>query len=147
MKYELAGKESKKGVSCFKLVMTMTTEVGGQTMFYEHIMWVNENDLCCACVWIEASSVIGSTRMPLYEGPCTSEYSAPEVPDYEFSIGVETITVPAGTFTCEKLVIESEGTTINRWCNRDLPIYGLVKVTVYEGAVLRSEMELLDYNG
>jgi hypothetical protein len=75
----------------------------------------------------------------------------PKPIDLNMVTGHETITVPAGTFDCDKVTVTStsEGKTIvtNEWVNTNIPVIGLVKLETKSDGVLTSTTELKDYGG
>ena len=78
-----------------------------------------------------------------------SEYgSPPAVVDPQTIIGQETITVPAGTFTCDKAIVTDETTGIitHLWYNADVPIVGLVKFETFNDNQLITARELTTYS-
>jgi hypothetical protein len=66
-----------------------------------------------------------------------SEFSGPPAfIDPQTIVGHETITVAAGTFACDKVVVAdygNTGNTANEWYSSDVPIGGLVKIETYIG--------------
>jgi hypothetical protein len=66
-------------------------------------------------------------------------------------IGQETITVPAGTFNCDKATTTTTdlGTTYvtTVWGNSNIPVVGLVKQELTSSGVLISATELIAYGG
>ena len=79
-----------------------------------------------------------------------SEFSGPPAfVDPQTIVGHETITVAAGTFACDKVVVANYGNTGNtatEWYSSDVPIGGLVKIETYEGTQLTTVRELIAYS-
>ncbi len=68
--------------------------------------------------------------------------------DPQSIVGQETITVSAGTFTCDKAVISdaTTGSTTTQWYSTEVPIVGLVKLETYEADQLSTTRELIDFS-
>lgn len=68
--------------------------------------------------------------------------------DPQTIVGQETVTVSAGTFTCDKVVVSDATTssTTTQWYSTDVPIVGLVKLETYEANQLSTTRELIDYS-
>jgi hypothetical protein len=66
-------------------------------------------------------------------------------------VGQETVTVPAGTFNCEKytatMTFYGITSVSSRWVSSSVPILGLVKDQSTEEGVLKSTTELIAYGG
>jgi hypothetical protein len=62
-------------------------------------------------------------------------------------VGQESVTVPAGTFTCQKATTTdtSTSTVNNVWINSDVPMWGIVKMTTTQGTVIISQTVLTAY--
>jgi hypothetical protein len=71
------------------------------------------------------------------------------IPDSSTVVGQETVTVPAGTFNCEKytttMTFYGLTSVSTRWVNSNIPILGLVKDQSVEEGVLKSTTELIAY--
>ncbi len=70
-----------------------------------------------------------------------------EIIDPSLIIGQESITVPAGTFNCEKATTTdaTTGAVTNVWINSNIPAWGIVKLTTTQGSVVTSLTELTAY--
>jgi len=79
-----------------------------------------------------------------------SEFSGPPAYiDPQTIVGQETITVPAGTFACNKVVVTdygNTGNTANEWYSPEIPMGGLVKIETYKGTQLTTVRELTAYS-
>jgi hypothetical protein len=75
----------------------------------------------------------------------------PTIADSSTVVGQETVTVPAGTFNCEKytttMTFYGLTSVSTRWVNSNIPILGLVKDQSTEEGVLKSTTELIAYGG
>ena len=70
----------------------------------------------------------------------------PEPIDMSTTTSTETITVPAGTFTCGKITVTTTNGTSSSWANSGIPIIGLVKMETTSGGVITSTTELVSYH-
>lgn len=124
------------------LVIKVTANVDSNTTIL--IYWYMDK-ITYECISMKTQTYDSNTLISEYE----SEYgSPPAVVDPQTIIGKETITVPAGTFTCDKAIVadEATGTLTHLWYNADVPIVGLVKFETYEGNQLITERELTAYS-
>ena len=66
-------------------------------------------------------------------------------------VGKETITVPAGTFACDKAATTTMDLgnqfVVTVWGNQTVPVVGMVKQDMSENGVLISSTELTSYGG
>lgn len=73
--------------------------------------------------------------------------SKPAMLNEQTGVGQETITVPAGTFNCNKSTTTdaTTGTVTNIWYNSDIPVFSLVKEETLNGTQVTSLTELTAY--
>ena len=88
-----------------------------------------------------SNGVLVSEDESVFSGP-------PAYIDPQTIVGQEAITVAAGTFACNKVVVTdygNTGNTANEWYSSDIPIGGLVKIETYKGTELTTVRELTAY--
>lgn len=125
------GRESRKGVECIKVTYEFEVPAGQQAVATSATAWISvetgetvEVQVCLPGIGCQTATPQQSQQY---------EYVPPEGSPV---VGVETITVPAGTFTCYK--ISYKGATV--WWSADAPPLGIVKAIYSSGA----EMTLVE---
>jgi hypothetical protein len=150
VKYSVDGEETYSGLNCWVLSYTMTMEEQGMTTKTVVTWWMAKSDL---------HAVHGRIRTYvndnlIYEGEFDPEQAPekagepPEPVDVNYTVGYETVTVPAGTFVnCIKVEVTEEGYLVRTWAHPNVPVYGMVKSEMYEKSELTMTMELITYGG
>jgi hypothetical protein len=140
-----------KGSDCwiFKTELKLTTE--GSIMKTVTTYWLDKSNL----QGLHYRIVITSNDMVISD--TENDYSPGDFNDIPTAIkpstvvSKETVSVPAGTFNCDKAVITQTDlgknyvTTV--WGNSNIPIIGMAKQTMTQDGVLISSKELISYGG
>jgi hypothetical protein len=140
------------GVACWLLKMELQQGSGDETMKMEMTYWTDKSTLGGLHVKTKMAYLNGTTIFENENDISPSDISdIPTTVDPSTVTGHETITVPAGTFNCDKTTATStiSGTTSvsSAWFNSNIPIIGLVKTETTSGGVLTSTTELTEYGG
>jgi hypothetical protein len=68
--------------------------------------------------------------------------------DPNLVVSYEDVVVPAGSFNhCGKATTTNDNTVTDVWGHENLPVFGLVKMTMHDGGALMMSQELLAYGG
>jgi hypothetical protein len=140
-----------KGSDCwvFRTELKLNTE--GSIMKTVTTYWLDKSDL----QGLHYRIVITSNDMVISD--TENDYSPGDFNDIPTAIkpstvvSKETVSVPAGTFNCDKAVITQKDlgknyvTTI--WGNSNIPVIGMAKQTMTQDGVLISSKELIAYGG
>jgi len=142
---------SSKGVNCWLLQTSLEFSAEGSTTKTLTTYWLDKSSLEGLHYKIEIYS--GTELISVTE----NDYSPGDVNDIPTAInpsvviGQETITVPAGMFTCDKVATTTRDlgntyvTTV--WGNQDIPVVGMVKQEMTRNGFLISLTELTAYGG
>ncbi len=151
MKYSIQD-GTYNGKACFIIKVELQQGVGDETMKMEMSFWADKTTLEGIHVKTKMAYLNGTT---IYENE--SDISPGETSDMPTAIdpstvtSQETITVPAGTFNCDKVTVSNSisGVTSvsSTWVNSNIPIIGLVKTETSAGGVVTSTTELTAYGG
>ena len=131
------------GTDCW--VIKVTADINVENSTTTTLIYWYMNKTTYECISMKTQTYVDDVLVSEDE----SKYgSPPAVVDPQTIVGQETITVPAGTFTCDKVVVTDATTGIvtNLWYSTDVPIVGLVKMETYEGTQLTSARELIAYS-
>lgn len=144
--FRISGPEPKEGRSCWRYVTQTCPEGLCDVMYSETVVWLDENTL--EPVYWEMNVYQGENRVVHQEGaggPSGKQvYDPSRVPREATYLGRESVTVPAGTFTCDKFSVSKDGVTTTIWVSDEVPSIGIVRLaTEVEG--IESEMVLVDY--
>ncbi len=152
MTYKVLGETEKKGVKVWPLQIITEQKAQGMKTIYTQYLDKNTFEL----VWWRMEVYQNDKLIMSQEGGPTQQPSgttgtySPSPPKAEYEVGTETITVPAGTFTCTKFKLTTtyQGRTsqVTSWHSAEVPIYGLVKSVVYTGGQKTTEMVLVEYS-
>lgn len=72
--------------------------------------------------------------------------SKPTMLNEQTVVGQETVTVPAGTFNCDKsTTTDATGAVTNIWYNSEIPVFRFVKEETLNGTQVTSMTELTAY--
>jgi hypothetical protein len=146
---------TNKGVDCWILRTEQGTsgDLSGQaySMLTVTTYWLDKSNLQGVHYKIEIYS--NGQQISLTE----NDYAPGDVNNIPTAInpstvvGKESITVPAGTFTCDKAVTSTTDLgnqyVITVWGNQAVPVVGMVKQEMVENGVLISSTELTTYGG
>jgi hypothetical protein len=139
------------GVDCWLLQTELKLSIGSDETKTVTTYWLEKSDL----EGIHYKIVIYSNGIVISE--TENDYAPGDVNDIPTAInpntvlGKETITVPAGTFNCDKATTtvtdlgKTYVTTV--WGNSNIPVVGMVKQTMTQDGVLISTTELTSYGG
>ena len=142
---------TSKGVDCwiYRTELKLTTEDG--IMKTTTTYWLDKSNL----QGVHYKIVITSNDVLISD--TENDYSPGDFNDIPTAINpstvvtTESVTVPAGTFNCDKAVITQTDlgknyvTTI--WGNSNIPVIGMVKQTMLQDDILISSTELITYGG
>ncbi len=127
MTVTVEGREVKGGAECLRVTYEYEGAGGQQAASPSVTAWINvatgetvEVQICIPGVGCQAASPQQS-RQYEYVPPQTSSV-----------VGIETVTVPAGTFSCYKIVYQ--GATV--WWSPDAPPLGVVKAVYPQGEMI-----------
>ncbi len=146
MKYSVAGEEVYNGKDCYLLESTM---ISGN-MKYVYTIWAAKADnkpVHARYRIYQDNNLVMEQEVDVQQAEEVVEQA--KVSEGAKFLGYETITVPAGTFSCAKYEVETTqaGETYKStyWVSDQVPIFKVVKsVTTKNGAVVTS-MELINY--
>ncbi len=131
MTVTVQGRESRKGVECIKVTYEFEVPAGQQAVATSATAWISvetgetvEVQVCMPGVGCQTASPQQSQQYE-YVPPAGSPV-----------VGVETVTVPAGTFTCYKITYG--GATV--WWSADAPPLGIVKAVYPYGEMTLVEL-------
>jgi hypothetical protein len=146
---------TNKGVDCWllKTEQELSGDLYGQaySMLTVTTYWLDKSTLQGVHYKIEIysdGSLISLTENDYAPGDVNN---IPTAIEPTTAVSQEAITVPAGTFTCDKAVTSTKDlgnqyvTTV--WGNQAVPVVGLVKQEMSENGVLISSTELVAYGG
>jgi len=140
-----------KGIDCwiFRTELKLTTE--DNVMKTVTTYWLDKSNL----QGVHYRIVITSNDVVISD--TENDYSPDDFNDIPTTINPttvvteESVTVPAGTFNCDKAVITQTDlgknyvTTV--WGNSNIPVIGMVKQTMLQDGILISSTELIAYGG
>jgi hypothetical protein len=146
---------TNKGVDCWllKTEQELSGELSGQaySALTETTYWLDKGTLQGVHYRIEIYS--NGNLISLTE----NDYAPGDVNDIPTAINPttvvsqETITVPAGTFNCDKAVTSTTDLgnqyVVTVWGNQNVPVVGMVKQDMSQNGVLISSTELTAYGG
>lgn len=143
-KISVDGEEVYDGVDCWLLSQTTITTQEQVTMKMIYTFWISKTDYKAQHYRYRIYS--DDQLVMEQEGdPAEAPAGEPEPIDVSYSVGVETVTVPAGTFPgCTKVEVKNEFVSIT-WVHETVPIWGLVKSEMYLDEELQTSMELRSY--
>ena len=136
------------GVACWLLEVEMTMNEDSDVMRIVMTYWMNKNTL--EGIHVKTQMYTNDELTYEYESdiaPGEDTGDMPEPIDLNTVTGHETITVPAGTFDCDKVTITSATGVTSSWVNLNIPVIGLVKIETTSDGVLASTTELTGYGG
>jgi hypothetical protein len=139
---------TRNGVACWVL----TTESGmGQGDVMKLTYWIsksNPESIHIRSQLLTNGVVVSDTESDL--NVSDFDLSSLTLPASSTVVAQETITVPAGTFNCEKstttMTVYGITSVSDRWVNSNIPILGLVKSQTTDDGVLKSTIELIAYS-
>ncbi|HLE75933.1 MAG TPA: hypothetical protein VI864_07840 [Candidatus Bathyarchaeia archaeon] len=147
MKYSV-DEDTYSGVACWLLEMEMTMNEDGNTLETVMTYWMNKNNL--EGIHVKTQMYMNGNLTYEHEediDPGEDPGDMPEPIDLSTVTGHETITVPAGTFYCDKVTVTSATGVTSSWVNSNIPVIGLVKIESRSDGVLTSTTELTGYGG
>ena len=140
-----------KGVDCWILQTERKLSTEGSVMKTVTTYWLDKSNL----QGVHYKIVITSNDLVISD--TENDYSPGDFNDIPTSINpstvvsIESVTVPAGTFNCDKAAITQTDlgktyvTTV--WGNSNIPVVGMVKQQMTQDGVLISTTELTSYGG
>jgi hypothetical protein len=139
---------TRNGVACWVL----TTESGmGQGDVMKLTYWIsksNPESIHIRSQLLTDGVVVSDTESDL--NVSDFDLTSLTLPASSTVVAQETITVPAGTFNCEKstttMTVYGITSVSDRWVNSNIPILGLVKSQTTDDGVLKSTIELIAYS-
>ncbi|MCW4044583.1 MAG: hypothetical protein NWE94_03590 [Candidatus Bathyarchaeota archaeon] len=144
MKYAIS-EGTYSGTACWVMTVEMTMNQESGTMKIVMTYWISKS----------TGQGIHMKTQTYMNGELANEYEEdiepgedgdiPEPIDISTVTSTETITVPAGTFTCAKITATTSGGTSTAWYNSNIPVIGLVKTEVTSAGSLVSTTELTGY--
>jgi hypothetical protein len=135
-----------QGAACWLLTTAQDQTYGGYTSTTKTIYYLQKSNLQGLHVKIYYNDVLTS-EYDLNQTTTTDPGTTGEI-DPNTIVSYETITVPAGTFAnCAKAQFTSPSGNANVWAHLDVPVFGLVKMTMYSGTTLSMSEELTAYGG
>ena len=128
------------GTDCLVMTVTADTTTTSKTIIY----WYMDKETYQG---IAMKSQVYANDTLISEDESEFSQAAAYI-DPQTIVGQEIITVSAGTFTCDKVVVSDATTssTTTQWYNSDVPIVGLVKLETYEADQLTTTRELIDFS-
>ncbi|MEM3551011.1 MAG: hypothetical protein QW222_04815 [Candidatus Bathyarchaeia archaeon] len=149
-KYSVDGEEIYNVVNCWVLSFTTTIEEEGMTMKTIVTWWMAKSDLKVVHGRIRTyfnDSLMYEREFDPEQAP--EEAGEPPKPiDVKYTVGYETVTVPAGTFlNCMKVEVTAQDHVVKSWAHNNVPIFGLVKSEIYENGRQVMTMDLTSYGG
>ena len=140
---------TRNGVAC--LIMVSEGEMGqGDAMRITY--WIsksNSDSIHLRSQMFTNGVVVSDTESDI--NASDFDLSGLSIPDSVTVVGQETVTVPAGTFNCEKdtttMTFYGLTSVSTRWVSSNIPIMGLVKDQSIQEGVLQSTTELIAYGG
>jgi hypothetical protein len=152
--YDLGYAVSKgpiNGVDCWILQTELKLSIGNDVSKTVTTYWLDKNSLQGVHYKIVVSSngvVISDTENDYSPGDFNN---IPTAINPSTVMGKESVTVPAGTFNCDKAAITQTdlGKTYmtTTWGNSNIPVIGMVKQIMTQDGVLISTTELTSYGG
>ncbi len=151
--YEVEGETVKEGSPVWILKQTIEPQTPGMMLKTILRLYIDKEML--ELKWWEMEVYQDSKLVLRREGgpgetPPYQGVREPSSPKAQYKVGVETITVPAGTFACDRFEVtqrvQGKPVKIVSWYSADVPIYGLVKYTTYSDGQETSTMELIEYH-
>ena len=142
---------SINGVDCWILKTELKLSIGTDVTKTVTTYWLNKSNL----QGVHYKIVITSNGIVISD--TENDYSPGDFNDIPTTINpstvisIESVTVPAGTFTCDKAV--STQTDLGKtfvttvWGNSNIPVIGMVKKQMTQDGVLISTTELTSYGG
>jgi len=135
----IVAEEAYNGTDCW--VITVTADVTSENSTTTTILYWYMDKVTYEGLSMKSQTYVDGALVSEDE----SEFSGPPAYiDPQTIVGQETITVSAGTFTCDKVVVTdaATGSVTTQWYSTDVPIVGLVKMETYNGAELTTAREL-----
>jgi hypothetical protein len=145
MKYSIT-EGTYSGAAVWLLNVEMTNNVEGGTMKNIMTYWVNKNTMQGVHVKTQVymnGELISENEEDIAPGEDSG--TMPDPIDLSTTTSTETITVPAGTFTCGKITVTTPTGTSSSWASASVPVIGLVKIETTYGGKVQSTTELIGY--
>ncbi len=145
MEMKVEGFETKEGVNCVKMVYTQGMPSGGKMVM---TIWYDPET--GKVVWWKSQIIVGGEVVQEKEGSgakLPTKRHLPLVKDWGSYKGKETITVPAGTFECDKYEKKTPTGKMIFWINTEIPITRMVKMETIVAGEKMVSMELESYGG
>jgi len=137
---------SYKGAACWLLTTAQDQTYEGYTSTIKTIYYLQKSNLQGLHVKIYYNDIL-SSEYDLNETTTIDPGITGEI-DPDTIISYQTITVAAGTFVdCAKAQVTSPSGGATVWAHKNVPVYGLVKMEIYTGALLTMSEELTAYSG
>ncbi len=136
----IVGKESSGGKDGYWYEMTSDTERGNITMKMLLVPNGNSSTIAKSVIMLPGR---GPMEIDGMMGGRMSQNEQPkDIRDNAKNLGSESVTVPAGTFTCDHWK-GNDGTDV--WVTKGVPPYGLVKMTQTDGSTIVLNKVLTNY--
>jgi hypothetical protein len=137
--YAVVGKESVDGADGYWLEMRTETPRGGKMIMKELVVanqgGVEIKRMIMQAPWRPPMEMpVGMMAMGRAGGASSAPSTSNRVQGEK--VGIETITVPAGTFHCEHYRSTADGKTTDVWVSTKVAPYGLVKMTSPESSLV-----------
>ena len=140
--------DTRNGVACW--IMVSESQMGQEDAM-KITYWIsksNPDSVHIRSQMFSAGVMVSDTESDL--DASDFDLGLPTTIDTSIVVGQETVTVPAGTFNCEKytatMTFYGITSVSNRWVSSNVPILGLVKDQSTEEGVLKSTTELIAYS-
>lgn len=144
MEMKVEGFETKEGVQCAKIVITQEMPQGEMVI----TIWYDPEG--GKIIWWKSQLKVGDEIVQEREGPggtLPGKEHMPLTEDWGEYVGKETVTVPAGSFDCDRYEKKVPRGKVVIWVNSQVPITKIVKMeTIILGDKVFT-MELKDYGG
>ena len=131
MEIAILGKESSNGKDGYWYEMTTDTEQGSVTM---KMLLVPDGNNSSVSKMIFQMPGRGPMEMDGMMGSRMGQASPKDIRDDAKNVGSESVTVPAGTFTCDHWKSNDGKTDV--WVAKNVPPYGLVKMVDAKGSTI-----------
>ena len=131
MEIAILGKESSNGKDGYWYEMTADTEQGSVTM---KMLLVPDGNNSSVSKMIFQMPGRGPMEMDGMMGSRMGQVPPKDIRDDAKNVGSESVTVPAGTFTCDHWKSNDGKTDV--WVAKNVPPYGLVKMVDAKGSTI-----------